>query len=68
MARVGLSVRIDVKKIDKARLYAGKKGLPEGKSMFLTKFTKRKGLVKVELDFHWIRNNTWMYEKLMGRR
>ena len=26
MARVGLSVRIDVKKIDKARLYAGKKG------------------------------------------
>jgi hypothetical protein len=44
------------------------KYLPEGKSMFLTKFTKRKGLVKVELDFHWIRNNTWMYEKLMGRR
>ena len=44
------------------------KYLPEGKSMFLTKFTKRKGMVKVELDFHWIRNNTWMYEKLMGRR
>ena len=44
------------------------KYLPEVKSMFLTKFTKRKGMVKVELDFHWIRNNTWMYEKLMGRR
>lgn len=44
------------------------KYLPEGKSMFLTKFTKRRGIVKVELDFHWIRNNTGMYEKLMGRR
>ena len=44
------------------------KYLPEGKSMFLTKFTKRKGLVKVELDFYWIRNNTGMYERLMGRR
>jgi hypothetical protein len=39
--------------------------LPEGKSVFLT---KRKGMVKVELDFHWIRNNTGMYERLMGRR
>lgn len=44
------------------------KYLPEGRSMFLTKFTKRKGLVKVELDFSWIRNNTAMYDKLMGRR
>jgi len=44
------------------------KYLPEGKSMFLTKSTKRKGLVKVELDFYWIRNNTGMYERLMGRR
>jgi len=47
---------------------ANVKYLPEGKSTFLTKFTKRKGMVKVELDFHWIRNNTGMYEKLMGRR
>ena len=44
------------------------KYLPEGKSMFLTKFTKKKGFVKVELDFHWIRNNTGVYERLMGRR
>lgn len=44
------------------------KYLPEGKSTFLTKFTKRKGMVKVELDFYWIRNNTGMYERLMGRR
>lgn len=44
------------------------KYLPEGRSMFLTHFTKRRGLVKVELDFNWIRNNTGMYEKLMGRR
>lgn len=44
------------------------KYLPEGKSMFLTKFTKKKGFVKVELDFHWIRNNTRVYERLMGRR
>ena len=44
------------------------KYLPEGKSMFLTKFTKRRGIVKVELDFHWIRNNTGMYKKLMGRQ
>ena len=42
--------------------------LPEGKSMFLTKLTKRRGLVKVELDFHWIRKNTGKYERLMGRR
>ena len=44
------------------------KYLPEGKSMFLTYFTKRRGMAKVELDFHWIRNNTRMYERLMGRR
>jgi hypothetical protein len=44
------------------------KYLPEGRSMFLTKLTKRPGLVKVELDFDWVRNNTGMYEKLVGRR
>ena len=44
------------------------KYLPEGKSMFLTYFTKRKGMAKVELDFYWMKNNTWMYERLIGRR
>jgi len=44
------------------------KYLPEGKSMFLTYFTKRKGLVKVELDFYWIRKNTFDYKRLIGRR
>lgn len=28
----------------------------------------RKGMVSVELDFTWIKNNTGMYERLMGRR
>lgn len=26
----------------------------------------QKGLVKVELDFNWIRNNTGKYERLVG--
>lgn len=40
--------------------------LPEGKAVFLS--AKKKGLAKVQIDFHWIRNNTFAYEKLMGRR
>lgn len=44
------------------------KYLPEGKSMFLTHFTKKEGLAKVELDFNWINNNTGLYERLIGRR
>ena len=44
------------------------KYLPEGKSMFLTKLNKRNGLVKVELDFYWVRKNTGKYERLMGRQ
>jgi hypothetical protein len=44
------------------------KYLPEGKSMFLTKFTKRKGMVKVEIDLDWVRGHTNLYKKLMGRR
>jgi len=44
------------------------KYLPKGKSTFLTKFTKRKGMVKVEIDFHWIKKNTVNYQRLMGRR
>ena len=26
------------------------------------------GLIKVKLDFHWIRNNTVRYERMMGRK
>ena len=26
------------------------------------------GLIKVKLNFHWIRNNTVRYERLMGRQ
>jgi len=44
------------------------KYLPEGKSMFLTYFTKRMGMAKVELDFYWMKNNTGLYERLIGRR
>jgi hypothetical protein len=44
------------------------KYLPEGKSMFLTHFTKRSGMAKVELDFDWMKNNTGLYERLIGRR
>jgi hypothetical protein len=28
----------------------------------------QEGLVRVELDFYWIRNNTGKYERLMGRQ
>ena len=43
------------------------KYLPEGKCMFLTKFTKRKGMIKVELDLDCVRAHTNLYKKLMGR-
>ena len=38
---------------------------PEG--VYLTDLTKRRGLVKVELDLNWMRKHTCMYNRLMGR-
>lgn len=38
---------------------------PEG--VYLTDLTKRRGLVKVELDLDWMRKHTCMYNRLMGR-
>lgn len=44
------------------------KYLPKGKSTLLSKYTRQAGVVKVEIDFKWIRNNTGLYNRLMGRR
>ena len=41
--------------------------LPES-AVILRSSKYKPNLLKVKLDFHWIRNNTWMYERLMGRR
>ena len=38
---------------------------PDG--VFLTEFTRRPGLVKIELDLNWMRRHACMYNRLMGR-
>ena len=38
---------------------------PDG--VYLTRFTKRPGLIKVELDLGWIRKHACTYNRLMGR-
>ena len=40
--------------------------LPKG-AVILSPSKYRPNFIKVKLDFHWIRNNTVRYERLMGR-
>ncbi len=46
----------------------GKEHLLPSNAVILRPSAYKPNLIKVKLDFHWIRNNTFAYEKLMGRR
>ena len=41
--------------------------IPKG-SVIMRHSAYKPGFIKVKLNFHWIRNNTVRYERLMGRK
>lgn len=45
-----------------------KEHLLPGNAVILRPSAYKPGFIKVKLDFHWIRNNTVRYERMMGRK